>query len=88
MDTVLEMINKVAPQLVNLFSKINPTAGAVVGILLTALMVYLGWKASRGAWDKSKQDAGGTIGEQTGPDQEASKGVQDRLEEFLKGSKK
>lgn len=69
-------------------SNVNPYVGGVVALIIAGLLIYVGIKAKQAAWSDEKDQSGGTIGGNTGNDQNNANDVIHTGDDFLNGGKK
>jgi len=84
-DALIKLLEQVGPQLVTVYSSLNPIVGATLGAFLLAGIAYLVWRSNGQKEEKREEKANSDIGKDTASDQRTAGNVQDRVDDFLDG---
>jgi len=83
-ETMLEILQRYAAQLITVFGGISPALGGIATLVIAALIAYFSVKAKKEKTEEQNKKSGETIGDRTGKDQDTVGQVQDKLDDFLK----
>ena len=82
-EKLLEQIQSHGMELVTMGGKVSPYVGAGIAVLLTVVLIFLGFKVKKRKWEDAKKKAGETIGDQTADDQQTTDSVHSDVDDFF-----
>lgn len=84
-DQILNSLQQYGAQIIAFFGKLHPIAGALITVVIGAMLAYFGLKVKKEKQEEQIKNSGESIADQTGRDQTTVGSVQDKLDDFFKG---